>query len=64
MFRYRERQSTFCKNNKLSKISRASSAGIDDFNQWILSNLSETIFNNDGITDDYSRYKIEKTKVF
>jgi len=50
-------------NNKLSKISRASSAGIDDFNQWILSNLSETVFNNDGINDNYSRYKIEKTKL-
>ena len=50
-------------NNKLLKISRASSAGIDDYNQWILSNLSETIFNSDGITDDYSRYKIEKTKL-
>ena len=50
-------------NNKLSKISRASSAGIDDYNQWILSNLSETVFNSDGITDDYSRYKIEKTKL-
>ena len=50
-------------NNKLSKISRASSAGIDDFNQWILSNLSETVFNNDGINGNYSRYKIEKTKL-
>jgi lipopolysaccharide export system permease protein len=50
-------------NNKLSKISRASSAGIDDFNQWILSNLSETVFNNDGITGNYSRYKIEKTNL-
>ena len=44
-------------HNKLSKISRASSAGIDDYNQWILSNLSETVFDSDGITDDYSRYK-------
>ena len=50
-------------HNKLSKISRASSAGIDDYNQWILSNLSETVFDSDGITDDYSRYKIEKTKL-
>ena len=51
------------RHNKLSKISRASSAGIDDYNQWILSNLSETVFDSDGITDDYSRYKIEKTKL-
>ncbi len=50
-------------HNKLSKISRASSAGIDDYNQWILSNLSETVFDSYGITDDYSRYKIEKTKL-
>ena len=49
--------------SQLSKISRASSAGIDDDNQWILSNLKETIFNENGISQESSRYKIEKTKL-
>jgi len=50
-------------NGSIEKISRASSAGIDDYNQWILSNLSESIFNNSGIESSYSRYKIDKTKL-
>ena len=49
--------------SQLSKISRASSAGIDDDNQWILSNLKETVFNESGISQESSRYKIEKTKL-
>ena len=49
--------------SQLWKISRASSAGIDDDNQWILSNLKETVFNDNGISQEYSRYKIEKTKL-
>jgi lipopolysaccharide export system permease protein len=49
--------------SQLWKISRASSAGIDDDNQWILSNLKETVFNDKGISQEYSRYKIEKTKL-
>tara|TARA_Y100000588_G_scaffold385725_1_gene479670 strand:- start:2814 stop:3881 length:1068 start_codon:yes stop_codon:yes gene_type:complete len=49
--------------SQLSKISRASSAGIDDDNQWILSNIKETVFNNNGISQESSRYKIEKTKL-
>jgi len=48
---------------RIDKISRASSAGIDDYNQWILSNLSESIFNASGIESNYSRYKIDKTKL-
>ena len=48
---------------QIDKISRASSAGIDDYNQWILSNLSESIFNTSGIESNYSRYKIDKTKL-
>ena len=48
---------------QIDKISRASSAGIDDYNQWILSNLSESIFNSSGIESTYSRYKIDKTKL-
>ena len=48
---------------RITKISRASSAGIDDYNQWILSNLSESIFNNNGIESNFSRYKIDKTKL-
>ena len=51
------------KFSQLSKISRASSAGIDDDNQWILSNLKETVFNESGISQESSRYKIEKTKL-
>ena len=49
--------------SQLSKISRASSAGIDDDNQWILSNLKETVFNESGISQESSRYKIEKTRL-
>jgi lipopolysaccharide export system permease protein len=49
--------------SQLWKISRASSAGIDDDNQWILSNLKETVFNDKRISQEYSRYKIEKTKL-
>ena len=49
--------------SQLWKMSRASSAGIDDDNQWILSNLKETVFNDKGISQEYSRYKIEKTKL-
>ena len=49
--------------SQLSKISRASSAGIDDDNQWILSNLKETVFNDNRISQESSRYKIEKTKL-
>ena len=49
--------------SQLSKISRASSAGIDDDNQWILSNLKETVFSKNGILQESSRYKIEKTKL-
>ncbi len=49
--------------SQLSKISRASSAGIDDDNQWILSNLKETVFSENGISQESSRYKIEKTKL-
>ena len=48
---------------QIEKISRASSAGIDDYNQWILSNLNESIFNSTGIESTYSRYKIDKTKL-
>ncbi len=51
------------KLSQLSKISRASSAGIDDDNQWILSNLKETVFSENGISQESSRYKIEKTKL-
>jgi len=51
------------KLSQLSKISRASSAGIDDDNQWILSNLKETVFSESGISQESSRYKIEKTKL-
>ena len=51
------------KFSQLSKISRASSAGIDDDNQWILSNLKETVFNESGISQESSLYKIEKTKL-
>lgn len=47
----------------IQKISQASSAGIDDYNQWILSNLSETLFSDDGIESNYSRYQIEKTEL-
>ncbi len=50
-------------DGQIDKISRASSAGIDDYNQWILSNLNESIFNSDGIQTSYSRYKIDKTKL-
>tara|TARA_B100000686_G_scaffold13857_1_gene13294 strand:- start:20 stop:1090 length:1071 start_codon:yes stop_codon:yes gene_type:complete len=50
-------------DGRINKISRASSAGIDDYNQWILSNLSESIFNNTGIESTFSRYKIDKTKL-
>ena len=50
-------------DGQIAKISRASSAGIDDYNQWILSNLSESIFNSSGIESTYSRYKIDKTKL-
>jgi len=50
-------------DGQIDKISRASSAGIDDYNQWILSNLSESIFNSSGIESTYSRYKIDKTKL-
>jgi len=50
-------------DGQIDKISRASSAGIDDYNQWILSNLSESIFNSSGIESAYSRYKIDKTKL-
>ena len=49
--------------SQLEKISRASSAGIDDDNQWILSNLKETVFSESGISQESSRYKIEKTKL-
>ena len=49
--------------SELLKISRASSAGIDDDNQWILSNLKETVFNENGISQESSRYKIEKTQL-
>ena len=45
----------------IQKISQASSAGIDDFNQWILSNLSETLFSDIGIESNFSRYQIERT---
>ena len=45
----------------IQKISQASSAGIDDYNQWILSNLSETFFSENGIESNFSRYQIEKT---
>ena len=48
---------------QIEKISRASSAGIDDYNQWILSNLNESIFKSTGIESTYSRYKIDKTKL-
>ena len=47
----------------IQKISKASSAGIDDFNQWILSNLSETLFSDDGIESNFSRYQIERTEL-
>ena len=48
-------------NFAIQKISQASSAGIDDFNQWILSNLSETLFSDIGIESNFSRYQIERT---
>jgi lipopolysaccharide export system permease protein len=48
-------------NFAIQKISQASSAGIDDYNQWILSNLSETFFSESGIESNFSRYQIEKT---
>ncbi len=48
-------------NFAIQKISQASSAGIDDFNQWILSNLSETLFSDNGIESNFSRYQIERT---
>ncbi|MAJ30538.1 MAG: LPS export ABC transporter permease LptG [Gammaproteobacteria bacterium] len=48
-------------NFAIQKISQASSAGIDDFNQWILSNLSETLFTDNGIESNFSRYQIERT---
>ena len=47
----------------IQKISLASSAGIDDYNQWILSNLSETLFSESGVRSNFSRYQIEKTKL-
>ena len=47
----------------IQKISLASSAGIDDYNQWILSNVSETIFLKNMIGTDFSRYQIEKTQL-
>ena len=47
----------------IQKISQASSAGIDDYNQWILSNLSETEFSPNGIKSSFSRYQIEKTQL-
>ena len=48
---------------EIKKISLASSAGIDDYNQWILSNLSETLFSESGVSSNFSRYQIEKTKL-
>ena len=47
----------------IQKISLASSAGIDDYNQWILSNLSETLFSESEVSSNFSRYQIEKTKL-
>ena len=47
----------------IQKISLASSAGIDDYNQWILSNLSETLFSESGVSSNFTRYQIEKTKL-
>lgn len=47
----------------IQKISRASSAGIDDYNQWILSNLSETLFLDNETTSNFSRYQIERTEL-
>ncbi len=47
----------------IQKISKASSAGIDDYNQWILSNLSETLFLDNEIQSNFSRYQIEKTNL-
>ena len=47
----------------IQKISQASSAGIDDYNQWILSNLSETFFSENGIESNFSRYQIERTEL-
>jgi lipopolysaccharide export system permease protein len=51
------------KDFAVQKISLASSAGIDDYNQWILSNLSETLFSESGVRSNFSRYQIEKTKL-
>ena len=48
---------------RINKISKASSAGIDDYNQWILSNLNESTFKESGVESAYSRYKIDKTKL-
>ncbi len=47
----------------IKKISQASSAGIDDYNQWILSNLSETFFSDNGIESSFLRYQIERTEL-
>lgn len=38
------------KANELTSIGRADSADLDDENEWVLSNLSETTFNPRGVT--------------
>ena len=50
-------------SSKIKRISRASSSSIDDYNQWILSNLKETVFNESGLSTEFSRYKIDKTQL-
>ena len=48
---------------QFKEFHKASSAGIDDYNQWILSNLSETLFSDDGIESNFQEYQIEKTEL-
>ena len=50
-------------SSELKRISRATSSTIDDYNQWILSNLQETIFDESGLSTEFLRYKIDKTQL-
>ena len=42
-------------DGKLTSIARADSAGVDDAQQWVLSNLSESIFGPEGVQTSSAR---------
>ena len=53
----------FDDDNKLASIARAENSGIDDRDNWVLENLRETRFQNDGVQVEQSSVAVESFEV-